>query len=207
MPYWITVNEVFGTRPKDGGGGYTDFTATTEDGRLTFCNVGWLNQNNQPRPGLKLEFEPYNGQLSFEPSNFAGGKRVSKNSGGSAPPRGAGGGPRPGGPGQAGGYSAAPARPVPTMSQAVAVLRECVAAVQGWGTPEHATTLFLARIRGDVKRDPTPEEAAEAQRQASAAAAAAAAEAQRRADEAARAAAGVPGYAAQPAAGGDNIPF
>tara|TARA_R110000868_G_C10908442_1_gene764781 strand:+ start:103 stop:447 length:345 start_codon:yes stop_codon:yes gene_type:complete len=41
------------------------------------------------------------------------------------------------------------------MSQAVAVLRECVAAVEGWGSDAHATTLFLGRLRGDIVRDPS----------------------------------------------------
>ena len=52
------------------------------------------------------------------------------------------------------------ARVVPTMSQAVAVLRECVGAVAGWGSEAHATTLFLGRLRGDIRRDPTAAELA-----------------------------------------------
>jgi hypothetical protein len=104
---------------------------------------------------------------------------------------------------------------VPTMSQAVSVLRECVAAVEGWGSDAHATTLFLGRLRGDIRRDPSPEEVAAAAAAAQEAADAAAAEAQRLADEAAaRARARIPQASAAPAGytpadlgGSDNIPF
>lgn len=110
---------------------------------------------------------------------------------------------------------AQPPKAVPTMTQAVAVLRECVAAVEGWGSDAHATTLFLGRLRGDIRRDPSPQEIAAQAAEAEAAAQAAAAEAQRLADEAAaraRAAAApkIPlastGYTAGDA-GDDDIPF
>ena len=102
------------------------------------------------------------------------------------------------------------AKPVPTMSQAVAVLRECVAAVEGWGSDAHATTLFLGRLRGDIRRDPSQAEIEADKKRAEEAAAAAAAEAQRLADEAAaraRAAAGPAGYEPSEIDDGRDIPF
>lgn len=99
-----------------------------------------------------------------------------------------------------------PARVIPTLSQAAAVLRECLDAVMPWGTPEHATTLFLGRLRGDIKRDPTPQEIeAEAKRKADAAKAAAEAAA-KAAQEAAERMAGY--EQGQPDSGDDDlIPF
>jgi hypothetical protein len=102
------------------------------------------------------------------------------------------------------------AKPVPTMTQAVAVLRECVAAVEGWGSDAHATTLFLGRLRGDIRRDPSQAEIEAEKKRAEEAAAAAAAEAQRLADEAAaraRAAAGPAGYEPSEVDDGGDIPF
>lgn len=106
----------------------------------------------------------------------------------------------------------ASSKQVPTMAQAVIVLRECMEAVHGWGTEAHATTLFLGRLRGDIRRDPTPAER-EAAEAAKAQAAQAAAEEAERAAAAARAAAEAaaqraPGYATTINDGGnDDIPF
>ncbi|MFA7250085.1 MAG: hypothetical protein WC273_10690 [Dehalococcoidia bacterium] len=96
---------------------------------------------------------------------------------------------RPGAPHGAANAPQAHSRTVPTMSQAVAVLKECIVAVDGIGGSDgHATTLFLARLRGDVKRDATPaEKEAAVAAKAAAEAAAKAAEEKRLADEAARA--------------------
>jgi hypothetical protein len=95
---------------------------------------------------------------------------------------------------------------VPTMSQALSVLKECVEAVKSFGGSDaHATTLFLARLRGDIRKDPTPQEI-EAQAAAEAAKAQAAKEAaERAAAEAAQKAA----MAALPPmeVAADDIPF
>ena len=203
MGHWITVEQVGNTRQKEGGGGYTDFSATTETGERVFCNVGWKNQQNMPVPGLRMEFEPYSGQLSFDPGNYQGGKRVAKAFGGSgAPPRDmspAGnpynGAPRP----QA---AAAPAaRVVPTYTQAKARLLQICGDLGVTPDSGHVTTLFLGLLRGDIKRDPTPEEVAAeaAQREAAAKAA----------QEAAERAAAQAALASMPPAApvSDNIPF
>ena len=86
---------------------------------------------------------------------------------------------------------------VPTMSQAVAVLKECIDAVAALGGSDgHATTLFLARLRGDIRRDPS-----QAEVEAEAAAKAKAAEEAKKAAEAAAAeAARQAALAAMPAA-------
>lgn len=48
---------------------------------------------------------------------------------------------------------------VPTMSQAIAVMRECIEAIKTIGGSDgHATTLFLARMDGRIRRDPSPAE-------------------------------------------------
>ena len=105
----------------------------------------------------------------------------------------------------------ASAKPVPTMSQAVAVLRECIEAVKGIeGSDGHATTLFLARLRGDIRRDPSPAEVEAEKAKAAAAAEAARIEAERAAEAARKAAeeaaARAPGYT--PSDGSDDlIPF
>jgi hypothetical protein len=100
------------------------------------------------------------------------------------------------------------------MTQAVAVLRECVDAVAGGGSDAHATTLFLGRLRGDIRRDPTPAEAEAAKAAQDAEAARKAAEAAKAAEEARAAAeraaqAQIQGY--QPAAGApvedSEVPF
>ena len=94
----------------------------------------------------------------------------------------------------------------PTMSQAVAVLKECVAAVEGWGSDAHATTLFLGRLRGDIVRDPSAAqlaaEATERQRKLDE-------EQKRLDDERARLEAKAPGYApsALPEDDESRIPF
>lgn len=62
---------------------------------------------------------------------------------------------RPQAPHGAGNAPQAHSKPVPTMAQAVAVLKECVEAVAGWGEHSHATTLFLGRLRGDIAPNPS----------------------------------------------------
>lgn len=111
---------------------------------------------------------------------------------------------------QSGGNAMQASKPTPTMSQAVAVLSECIEAVKAiGGSDAHATTLFLARLRGDIRRDPT-----QAEVDAEAAKKAAAAEEARKAAEAAAAEAAkqaalaaIPGYAAGESAATDEIPF
>ena len=106
---------------------------------------------NVLKPGTEFEFSPNGGTVGVYQSGKreqANGQRPSPYASGSAkaparPASGAANAPQ----GQS--------RHVPTMSQAVAVLRECVAAVEGWGSDAHATTLFLGRLRGDIVRDPS----------------------------------------------------
>jgi hypothetical protein len=79
---------------------------------------------------------------------------------------------------------------VPTMSQALSVLKECVEAVKTFGGSDaHATTLFLARLRGDIRKDPSPQELEAAAAAEAAKAQAAKEAAERAAAEAARQAA------------------
>ena len=173
--FWITVEEAFGTKDKPGGGGYTNFSARDAEGNLCFCNVGWVNANNQPQPGLVMEFKPYSGEMSYDAGNFQGGSRVSKEQ--SQTPRPAnmsgGGGNRPAGtkaaPQARSGAANAPqghSHATPTMSQAVSVFVECATAIAAARAelPEEArdllgpgqvTTLFLGRLDGRIVRNPS----------------------------------------------------
>lgn len=107
-----------------------------------------------------------------------------------------------------GGQSPQPARPAaPTMSQAVAVLKECIDAVKPFGGSDaHATTLFLARLRGDIRRDPTSAEIEAQKAEAARKAEEAAKEAERLAAEAAKAQA-LAAMGPAPDDGDDLIPF
>ena len=161
----------------------------TDTGAEDFISVN-SKPNNVMTVGQEFEFLP-NGQMF---GNFKKGKREA--------PQGRGGyrqntpvnaQQRP----QGGSSQPQAAKHVPTMSQAVAVLRECIDTVKGIeGSDGHATTLFLARLRGDIRRDPS-----QAEVEAEAAAKAKAAEEAKKAAEAAAAeAARQAALAAMPAA-------
>lgn len=163
---------------------------TTENGE------DFISMNTKPTnvvtPGQTFDFEP-NGQMF---GAFKKGKRAQQQ-GGSKPSLPAAGG-KP--------AAAAAPRNVPTMSQAVAVLKECIDAVASLGGSDgHATTLFLARLRGDIRRDPTEADIAAAKAAEEAKAKAAAEAAAKAAAEAERQAA----LAAMPAPPDDDgsIPF
>jgi len=178
---------------------------TTEDGNEDFISLN-SKPNNVMSPGQEFEFTP-NGQMF---GAFKKGKREQAQGG-----QRSFGGQRQNTTvnAQQRSQSASNAQQapkhVPTMSQAVSVLRECIEAVAGInGSDGHATTLFLARLRGDIRRDPSQAEVeadaaakAKAAEEAKAKAEAAAAEAAKQA-----ALAAMPSQQAQGGAD-DDIPF
>ena len=101
--------------------------------------------------GTEFEFTPNGKTVGV----YRSGKREQANAQRPNPYAGGSAKAAPQAPQRAANAQATPSRHVPTMTQAVAVLRECVAAVEGWGSDAHATTLFIGRLRGDIVRDPS----------------------------------------------------
>lgn len=196
---------------QDGDTMFANFTAQDEAGGVVFCRMGFKSDKGRPTPGVDIEIQPV-ASLSTTPGKPTYVRRVQAQ-GGQRGGYGGGGGQRQNTPQnaqqrpQSGSSPQQAPAPVPTMSQAVGVLKECIDAVaEIGGSDGHATTLFLARLKGQIRRNPTE---AETQADAAAKAKAAAdakAEAERLAAEAAKQAAlaAMP----QPAQGADDeIPF
>jgi hypothetical protein len=153
--------------------------ATDEGG-----NEVWLGcSSTKPdgfRPGQEFDFQP-TGKIV---GPYTMGKRAQQQGGFQNRPQNA-----PQRPQSAPNPQQAP-KAVPTMSQALSVLKECVEAVKTFGGSDaHATTLFLARLRGDIRKDPSPQELEAAAAAEAAKAQAAKEAAERAAAEAARQAA------------------
>lgn len=160
----VTVQQLSDDSPKEYkssyGLSYDWYFKATDDGGAEHM----LSINTKARDGLTIgksfDFETKGRKVGVYEVGKANWSTMSGGGGaGSTPPARA---PQNGPTGSAGPSP----RQVPTMAQAVAVLRECMEAVHGWGTEAHATTLFLARLRGDIRRNPTQAEtdAAEAER-------------------------------------------
>lgn len=172
--------------------------ATDEAGNEVYIKVN-AKKPNAYAPGAEFNFQPngkFAGIYQLGKKEMQGGGAYPQNRPQNAPQASTGG--------QLSGQAP---KPVPTMSQAVAVLGECIEAVKAiGGSDAHATTLFLARLRGDIRKDPTAADI-EAQKAAEAAKAQAAKEAaDRAAAEAARQAALAAMPPMEPAVA-DDIPF
>lgn len=201
----VRVEEIMGQDPWQGSNGPMigwNLRVTDENAQEDLISVN-STPKNAYTVGQEFDFIP-NGQMF---GLFKKGKRQAQgnyNNGGgyqSRPQSSGTGGTRPSNPQQA-------PKAAPTMSQAVAVLKECIdAAATVGGSDGHATTLFLARLRGDIVRDPSAEDKAKAAAAQQAAAQAAAEAAAKAAADAAKAAEAVaPGYT--PAEDDDGgVPF